>query len=138
MAQKLEAASISSKVLTSEWLGLSDKLLASFYRMSKDSQGDWQPASDVTVKAPLIESNMEIQLTWQSPFENTGADKGLPTISAMLQSGALQPFLNDAGKTSAFVGKFEGRTGITKLNSVQVFTGASGGACKGRGHHVCG
>jgi len=66
---------------------------------------------------------MEVSLSWQSPFENAGSDHGLPTISAMLQSGSLQPFFDQGGKASDFVSKFEGRTGITKLNSVQVFTG---------------
>lgn len=123
MPQKFETSDSGSKVLGSEWMGLSDKLVASFYQVKKDSQGDWQAVSGSVVKAPLTESNMEIQLSWQSPFENAGADKGMPTISAMLQSGALQPFLSDGGKSSDFVGKFEGRTGITKLNSIQVFTG---------------
>ena len=133
MAQKLEAASPSSTVLSSEWGGSSDKpalskhLIASFYQVTKDSQGAWQPASGPTVKAPLIEANMEVALSWQSPFEDAGADKGMPTISAMLQSGQIQPYLNalglGGGKIASTAKEFEGRTGITKLNSTQVFSG---------------
>lgn len=111
-------------VLTSQWGGLSRRLIASFYRVEKDREGKWHPSSDeVEVRAPLSESNMEVALSWQSPFEDAGADRGIPTISAMLQSGSLQPFLDGGGYTSTFVSKFEGRTGITKMNSVQVFTG---------------
>lgn len=111
-------------VLTSEWGSLSKHLIASFHKVEKDGNGKWQASTDeIVVKAPLSESNMEVSLSWQSPFENAGADRGIPTISAMLQSGSLQPFLDSGGKTSDFVSKFEGRTGITKMNSVQVFTG---------------
>jgi hypothetical protein len=42
----------------------------------------------------------------------------------MMQSGAIQAdFLDENGGVSKFLGKFEGRTGITKLNSTQVFNG---------------
>ena len=110
--------------LTSLWGNLSGYLIAEFYKVVKNKNGSWSPDwSGPTVKAPLTESNMEVSLSWQSPFENAGTDHGLPTVSAMLQSGALQPFLNSSSKTSEFVSKFEGRTGITRLNSVQVFTG---------------
>lgn len=127
MAQKLEAASPSETVLSSEWLGLSPHLIASFYQVIKDSQGVWQPASGPTVKAPLTEASMEVALSWQSPFEDAGADKGMPTISAMLQSGQIQPYLNvmglGDGKIASTAKEFEGRTGITRLNSTQVFSG---------------
>ena len=116
------------QVLSSEWLGLSRHLIAKFWRVVKDNQGVWKPADDlVEVKAPLTESNMEVSLSWHSPFEDAGSDKGLPTISAMLQSGQIQPYLNAVGmgngKISNTAKEFEGRTGITKLNSTQVFAG---------------
>ena len=116
------------QVLSSEWLGLSPHLIASFYRVVKDGQGIWRPADDlITIKAPLTEAGMEVALSWNSPFEDAGADKGMPTISAMLQSGQIQPYLNalgvGGGKIANTAKEFEGRTGITKLNSTQVFAG---------------
>lgn len=114
--------------LSSIWDGLSPHLIASFYKLEKNSSGAWVPATDgVVVKATLIESNMEVTLNWQSPFENAGADNGIPTISAMLQSGAIKPYIDalglSGGKTEDLAKSLEGRTGITKLNSTQVFTG---------------
>lgn len=94
------------------------------------------------VRAPLIDANLEILLNWQSPFESAGPESRAPGAMAMLQSGALQPVLASmdlfrskrdgpsgeemAGmmdKTDSFLKQFEGRTGITKLNSTQVFSG---------------
>lgn len=117
------SASPQLGTLSSLWDGLSPHLIASFFEVER-SGNNWQPVPNGTVvKAPLIESSMEMTLGWQSPFEGAGADKGVPTLSAMLQSGALQPFVSDGGKASQTLGKFEGRTGITKLNSMQVFSG---------------
>lgn len=114
--------------LSSEWMGLSRHLIAKFWRVVKDDQGVWKPADDlVEVRAPLTDANMEIALSWHSPFEDAGPDKGMPTISAMLQSGQIQPYLNALGvgdgKIANTAKEFEGRTGITKLNSTQVFAG---------------
>lgn len=126
-------------VLSSRWDGLSDKLIASFYPVQKSQDGkSWIPVPDskTTVKAPLTESSMDVSLNWQSPFENSGPESKAPALLAMLQSGALQPVVDavtggkkgDGGgdaqkKSNEFLKQFEGRTGITKLNSTQVFTG---------------
>lgn len=110
-------------VLTSLWDGLSDHLIASFYEVERKDGGWRRVVGGEVVKAPLTESSMEMVLGWQSPFEGSGADKGVPALSSMLQSGALQPFVNPDGKAGAVLSKFEGRTGITKLNSTQVFSG---------------
>jgi len=111
--------------LTSRWDGLSDFLIASFHEVEKTDGGkSWRKVEGFgVVKAPLTEASMEIVLGWQSPFEGAGVDHGMPAISSMLQSGALQPYVNPNGKAGAVLSKFEGRTGITKLNSTQVFTG---------------
>ena len=69
-----------------------------------------------------MDANLDIPLGWISPFENAGSDKAVPGISSMLQSGAIQPWATSA-KGAETLGKFEGRTGITKLNSTQVFAG---------------
>ncbi|NYT68798.1 hypothetical protein [Pusillimonas noertemannii] len=120
--------------LSSLWDGLNPHLIASFYQV--DRQGK-RIDSAITVKAPLVEAEMEISLNWQSPFEQSGPESKAPALLAMLQSGTLQPFVDavlgkpkegeqasGAQKASAdFLKQFEGRTGITKLNSTQVFTG---------------
>jgi hypothetical protein len=119
------------QILSSLWDGLNPELIASFYLV--DNKGNRDPNSEKTVKAPLMDGNIDIQLNWQSPFENMSPETKMPTLFAMLQSGALQPFVDavlqksgagaDAQKKSAeFLKQFEGKTGITKLNSTQVFT----------------
>lgn len=113
-------------ILSSLWDGLSPHLLASFWavgRFSSESSVWTKIENSPIVKAPLIESNLEMAMGWQSPFEQAGAEKGMPAISAMLQSGAIQPWVSGNGKASEIFRKFEGRTGITKLNSTQVFSG---------------
>lgn len=135
--------------LTSKWHGLSDHLVAKFYEVTQqESAGPWLASpSGITVLAPLVESNLDVTLNWQSPFEQSGPESSMPTLMAMLQSGALQPVLNSligaGGVAAEKVGvkgggdvadrlsksaaantrEFEGRTGITRLNSMQVFSG---------------
>lgn len=132
---------IDASTLSSRWDGLSPHLIARFYEVKKTNNGAWMrtPDSDrKTVLAPLSEANIEISLNWQSPFEHAGPESRAPTLLAMLQSGALQPiidaFIGGGGDTGGlasqaqqrsndFIRQFEGRTGITKLNSTQVFNG---------------
>lgn len=135
--------SLDSNSLSSLWDGLSPHLIASFYEIKRDKDGVWtrQNADPVTVHAPLSESSMEISLSWQSAFEHAGPESRAPTLLAMLQSGAILPIIdafigdkksNDEAaslavqaqqKSNDFIKQFEGRTGITKLNSTQVFNG---------------
>lgn len=116
--------------LSSLWDGLNENLIASFWEV--DRKGNRVQGSDVTVKAPLLEGNLEATLNWQSPFEQSGPETKAPTLLAMLQSGTIQPFIdavashvggNAQQQSAEFLKKFEGKTGITKLNSVQVFNG---------------
>lgn len=119
-------------VLSSLWDGLSPHLIASFYEVDKD--GKRIEGADNVVKAPLLDgANLSISLNWQSPFESAGPESKAPTLFAMLQSGALQPVVNAVlsgkgqenaqQKSTDFLKQFEGRTGITKLNSTQIFSG---------------
>ncbi|MBT9097453.1 hypothetical protein KFZ76_06975 [Methylovulum psychrotolerans] len=107
---------------------------------------------NIVVRAPLTESSLDGTFNWQSPFESMSPETRAPTLFAMLQSGAVQPaidavngakvgkfisgiFGDSAGKQvaetisstqkslGAELKNFEGRTGITKLNSTQVFSG---------------
>jgi len=125
---------IKKPALSSLWDGLSPHLIASIYQVN--SKGE-RVDENVTVKCPVIEGNLDIALNWQSPFESSGVESKAPMLFAMLQSGALQPVvdaLNGKGvisdstsqKSTDFLKQFEGRTGITKLNSTQVFSGTAG------------
>jgi len=131
------------------WDGLSPYLIASFYEVRRVEKQDhngntkygWVPVENgPSVRAPLTDSNLDVVLNWQSPFEQSGPESKAPTLLAMLQSGSLQPLVDTAmsaaglgssgqdkasfqNETKGFMGKLEGRTGITKLNSTQVFTG---------------
>lgn len=136
MATAPSASKISS--IGSLWDGLNPHLLAQIYKLKKSGQ-DWvQDESSPVVVAGVTEASLELALNWQSPFENSGTESQAPTLMAMLQTGSLQSVLTaltgkDASstsavgqsrdKTNAMLSQFEGRTGITKLNSQQVFNG---------------
>lgn len=95
------------------------------------------------VLGPLTEATIEYAFNWQSPFENTGPESKAPALMAMLQTGQLSTVINAiqtvvpdsvnaatgglldeaAEKARAASKALEGRTGITKLNSRQVFAG---------------
>lgn len=97
------------------------------------------------VAAPFQELNFEQEFNWQSAFENMSSDSKHPTIAAAIQSASMvqsiqvlkQVAANGEGGLEEQQGllakgtqyledlfqKGQGRTGITKLNSRQVFTG---------------
>lgn len=131
---------LTGNALTSLWDGLNPNLVASFYEVAKTGENEWGRIPDktdpVVVLAPLTEATMEVLLNWQSPFEQAGPETRAPALMAMLSSGAIQPIVDaviggkkDEQKNSAqqksdeFLKQFEGRSGITKLNSTQVFNG---------------
>ncbi|WP_125875110.1 hypothetical protein [Ectopseudomonas oleovorans] len=127
----------TTDVLGSLWDGLNSHLIASVFEV--DHQGF--PVGRTIVRMAPTEFNLEQALNWQSPFENAGAEGLSPSMMNMLQSGAITPVLNSlaglldstlgegagdsARKMGGRVGEVRGRTGMTKLNSVQVFTGAA-------------
>lgn len=124
--------------LGSRWDGLSEHLIAHFYALDKDGKVD---LAEPEVIAPLVEGGeMSMQFNWQSPFEHMGPESKAPAITALLQSGALSAFSaqargvaslfgfgdQDGQNQSAydrFVASAKGRTGITKINSTQIFNG---------------
>lgn len=146
------AASVSSgsqatyKVLSSKWDGLNPRLIAVFYPVKRSSSGQgWEQSFDkrtvssadnfvvddgFEVHTPITDGSQEMSFNWNSPFEGAGAESKIPTLSSMLQTGTLTADLqallgnnvanNDVGKALRDV---TGRTGITKLNSTQVFSG---------------
>lgn len=128
MPKQGTALTVSGKVppiLTSLWDGLSEHLIARFWEVRRvGTSSNWAPAEGgPMVLAPLTDADLEQVIGWQSPFEGSGAT---PTLQAMMQSGALNPMLNAVGATgdnqfAAFSKSVEGRAGVTKLNSTQVF-----------------
>lgn len=124
-----------SKILSSKWTGLNPSLLASLYPC--DARG--RQVDGPLVVAPLTEGTIELTANWQSPFEQSGADSKAPAITAMAQLGTLQSyaetFLGKGSDTGALARlrqqltevseAAQGRTGATKLNTTQVFTGSA-------------
>ena len=129
---------MANRILSSKWGGLSASLLASIYPV--DARGLALPSS-VTVVAPITDSNIELTANWQSPFEQSGAEIKAPFLMGLLQSGTLESYvpallgkgydqesglIADIGREAvAFSREAQGRSGMTKLNSTQVFTGAA-------------
>lgn len=131
------AASLNpAGTIGSLWDGLSPHLVASIYEV--DHKGN--RIGDVVLKTAFSDdTNLELSLNWQSPFESAGPESKAPALMAMIQSGALQPILESGAKVvevaigngaadkmrgaSIAVDEARGRTGITKLNSTQVFSG---------------
>jgi len=132
---RIELSGMGAPVLTSKWGRLNENLLATIYEV--DSRGN--PAGGPSVIAPPTEGTIELTANWQSPFENTGVENKIPAITGMLQTGTLQgvaeSILGNGSDTGIaarlrqeiveFSKEAQGRSGMTKLNSTQVFTGAA-------------
>lgn len=107
------------------WDGINPYLIASIGPCDCDGAPS---LSGSPVQCLLVDdANFEFQLSWQSPFEGAGPETKAPTLMAMLQSGELQPLIDrlpSSDATSAvenLADMARGRTGVTKLNSTQVF-----------------
>lgn len=125
----------------SQWGGLNPNLFATL--SACDAEGAEVPVEQgdpPRIIAPATDVQFESTLNWQSPFENSGPESKAPTIMALIQTGQiatvanlLQSVLPDgalgdlskdvAAKAERWAKSLEGRTGITKLNSRQVFSG---------------
>jgi hypothetical protein len=131
--------------LRSQWGTLNEALIAKLYPVTHvygDNGDYWQrtPDSD-SVEAPIADASLDASLQWTSPFEAVGAENKLPLIAGLLQSGSLQSALSALAsfvpgevvdKASQLLSKqglpstlrqFEGVSGITQLNSTQIFNG---------------
>lgn len=126
-----------------KWDGINETLVASIYEVNH--HGDKMYENGAVLRCLFVDdANLEATFNWQSPFENAGTGGLAPSMSAMLQSGMLQPIVESvrgmlsseerekfdtatpgswADKTAGAAEHARGRTGITKLNSTQVFTG---------------
>ena len=130
-----------SSDLGGEWGRLSPLLLARLFVCNSKGVADLKHEF-VGIYAAIKEGSFESQQNWVSPFESTGPETKAPALAGMLQSGSLVPVLNalqaispfkdgviadtlNAGsdKLKSVMRDLEGRTGITKLNSRQVFSG---------------
>lgn len=120
----------------SQWQGLSRHLISEIYVC--DAHGVADP--DVpSVYAPITDASISFAHNWQNPFENSGTGQSLPALSAMIQTGQLGAFLNTFTAATG-IGTAEGsmtrdlndklqkvaknlehRTGLTRVNSRQVF-----------------
>lgn len=116
------------QALNSKWDGMSRHLIASLYEVNYRDEA----VGDIEVHAPFVEDvQLELEMNWQSPFEGSGAEGAAPALSAMMQSGALAPIVDKTGEMigrslsglSSTLGDAVGRSGMTKLNSTQIFNG---------------
>jgi hypothetical protein len=116
--------------------GLNQHLIATFFPLKRSSDGmAWERDDSIAeVSAPLTQASMELAMNWQSPFEGAGVESRFPAIAQMAQAGAFQPLLKAIGERveavqgvtdglSEKVKQLVGRSGVTKLNSTQVFSG---------------
>jgi hypothetical protein len=129
-----------SSDLGGDWGRLSPLLLVRLFVCN--AQGVADMTEFAGVYGAMKEGSLEIQQNWVSPFESTGPETKAPALAGMLQSGSLVPVLNALAAISPFkegaiadtlsngsdklksiMRDLEGRTGITKLNSRQVFSG---------------
>lgn len=115
-------------VLGSKWDGLSDHLIARIYEVNSRGEAVGGPV----VHAPFAgDVSLDVDLSWTSPFESAGSDSAAPALSAGLQSGSLAAIFDRLGEAvgieaegiSGALSETEGRSGMTKLNSTQIFTG---------------
>jgi len=90
------------------------------------------PVGEIEIQAPFVEDvQLDLEMNWQSPFEGAGAEGAAPALSAMMQSGTLVPIVDKVGNVvgkeltglAATLGDAIGRSGMTKLNSTQIFNG---------------
>lgn len=129
-----------SSDLGGDWGRLSPLLLVRLFVCNAKGVADIKEFTGVY--AAMKEGSFEAQQNWVSPFESTGPETKAPALAGMLQSGSLVPVLNalqaispfkdgaiadtlnaGSGKLKSIMRDLEGRTGITKLNSRQVFSG---------------
>jgi hypothetical protein len=142
-AKPKQKAPVQRPALSSKWTGLSKHLLAEIYPVKPDGSPD--PDGGPSVIAPPTDGMLEATANWSSPFENSGTETKAPAIMAMLQSGVLQSYsqslakVQGAGPVTNALAELarsaaisvtdasraaQSRTGMTKLNSTQIFSGA--------------
>ena len=74
------------------------------------------PNDDIQVRGMIVSKSITQSNNYANKFEGTDADSKSPTIAGILQSGVWSNDLQ-------FLKKFEGKTLMTKAQTVQIFTG---------------
>lgn len=116
--------------MTAEHGLLNEHLVASIYPVDRKGLS----LTGEVLRVPITEATMEVSLGWQSPFEAMGPEATSPTLLAMVQSGTMGDLWGALGGALGLPAGFQdfigdilsqgvGRTGLTKMNSTQVFTG---------------
>lgn len=116
--------------------GLSPHLIAEIYPLKRAGDGAiWErDNSETPFTAPLTQASLEMTANWQSPFEGAGVESKFPALAQMAQAGMFEGVLKALGgalpetkdatdSLSDAAKKLVGRSGVTKLNSTQVFSG---------------
>jgi len=118
-----------------QWGGISSHLLGRLTAWDVVANNEMQ--NSPAIVCPVTDVNLEMSLNWQSPFEQSGPESKAPTLMALLQSGQIGPIANALGALAGNIGIVEslskdiakvavdltGKTGMTRLNSRQVFSG---------------
>ena len=122
--------------MNNSFTGLSPHLIATIYPLKRVGDGvDWaRDDSETDFQAPLTQASLDIAPNWQSPFEGAGVESRFPDLAQMAQAGMFSGVLHALGSTfeasKNATNKLDetarlliGRSGVTKLNSTQVFSG---------------
>lgn len=139
--------------MTGQWGSLHPDLIATLTQCdvdgkttamtgTKDEGGMSMPAEaayGISISAPIKEGNVEHQFNWASPFEAMNPEGNHQSVMGALQSGMIPTMLQSAAlilppmaadaaadasaKAQKLTGLMVGRSGITKMNSRQVFNG---------------
>lgn len=120
--------------VSSNWGSVHPDLLATFVQIGTDGN-----PTGLAFKALVKDGSIDQTFEWTSPFENLSSDKLRPTLTGAVQSGAIAE-LSQALSESELAGlgldgslsgiaesakAFKGKSGVTKLNSRQIYAGHS-------------
>ena len=101
-----------------------------------DAEGNILPESTDQVVCVPMSGDKAIEGQYSTPFENSNPEHRLPTLMGQIQSGEWLNTLDTVMSAIPFIGKLSdeqrkqlstltGRSNLTKVNSVQVFTSTS-------------
>lgn len=117
------------------FMGLNEHLLAEFFPLKRGEGMDFVvDTKSPKVKAALTQCSLDMTMNWQSPFEGAWVESKFPGLAQMAQAGMFSGVVKAIGekfselklptdKLQATANQMVGRTGITKINSTQVFSG---------------
>jgi hypothetical protein len=124
--------------LSSDWTGLS---LALFAKIEPVDFSGNPIAGSIFVRAPYTEGELEVSANWASVHENAGVESLRPALAAAAQSGdlmnltaklsekapagLLQALGVDVQSVLGTMAAMQGRSGITKINSRQTYSGSA-------------